>query len=257
MSIDLQEMFDLTGKVALVTGSSRGIGKAIARALAKAGAKVAIHCRKENELLDKTVGEIRCLGCEAAPVTADLGNVAQVETLPDKVEVALGKIDILVLNASVQSYQTIEAFTPEEFSRQYAVNVKSSFMLVKDTVDHMKENKWGRIVSIGSVNQWCPSPRLAIYASTKCAQTNLINNCARQYAEFGITANNIGPGVICTDRNVEALKDKEYSAKVMSMIPAGFFGNVEDCAGLALLLCSDAGRYITGTDIPVSGGMHF
>ena len=103
--------------------------------------------------------------------------------------------------------------------------------------------------------QWKQSPRLCIYASTKSAQVNMIMNCARSYAKFGITANNIAPGVIATDRNKAALDDPAMAEMIMKQIPAARFGTAEDCAGLALLLCSDAGSYITGADIPVAGGM--
>ena len=111
------------------------------------------------------------------------------------------------------------------------------------------------MVALGSVNQWRQSPRLPIYAATKSAISNLIQNCARKYAADGITFNTIAPGVIATDRNTEALADQEIVAKLLTVIPAKRFGLAEDCAGIALLLASDAGSYITGCDIPVAGGM--
>ncbi|MBN2712283.1 MAG: SDR family oxidoreductase, partial [Planctomycetes bacterium] len=241
--MDLGKMFDISGRTALVTGSSRGIGKGIVMALAQAGAKVAVHCRAEDDNLSETLDEIKSLGGQGIGVTADLSDSKDMESLAHKVKDAIGPIDILVLNASVQSYQTIEDFTTEEFERQYKVNMESSFALIKNSIKHMKNQKWGRILSIGSVNQWKQSPRLPIYSSTKSAMVNLITGCARQYSPYGITANNLAPGVILTDRNRDALKDEEYRQKIMDMIPCGFMGQPEDCAGLALLLCSDAGRY--------------
>lgn len=257
--MDLSEMFNLSGHTVLVTGSSRGIGLAIAAALAQAGANVAIHGSRESDALGQAVKKIDALarpkGAKAAGFAADLANSDAADALPEKIEAALGAVDILVLNASAQKYQTIEEFTTEEFALEYRVNVQTAFMLIKKVLPGMKQRKWGRILSIGSVNQWKPSPLLPIYASSKSAQANLILNCARQYSSFGITANNLAPGIIETDRNREALQNKGYAEKLLSAIPAGRFGTVEDCAGLALLLCSNAGSYITGADIAVAGGM--
>ena len=120
---------------------------------------------------------------------------------------------------------------------------------------HQPCRRRGRVVALGSVNQWRQSPRLPIYAATKSAISNLIQNCARKYAADGITFNTIAPGVIATDRNTEALADQEIVEKLLTVIPAKRFGLAEDCAGIALLLASDAGSYITGCDIPVAGGM--
>lgn len=254
--MSVEQMFSLRGKTALVTGSSRGIGRAIARALAAAGADVVIHGSHDDEVLRGTAAEITAAGGKAHACAADLGDEAAVRRLAKESAAFTGKLDILVLNASVQCYQTIEDFTPEELSRQAAVNLQSSFMLIQAVLPGMKERHWGRLLAIGSVNQWKPSAKLAIYAAGKCALSNLMMNCAKQYAACGITANNLAPGVITTDRNREALKDEAYKQKILDMIPAARFGTPEECAGLALLLCSDMGAYLTGADIPVTGGMH-
>ena len=163
--------------------------------------------------------------------------------------------DILILNASVQRYLTLDEFDGEEFAREFNTNVRASFALVQAFLPGMRERRFGRIVTIGSVNQWKQSPRLCIYAATKSAQANMIMNCARTSAEFGVTANNIAPGVIATDRNREALGDPAAAQKILEQIPARRFGTPDDCAGIVLLLCSEAGSYITGADIPVAGGM--
>ncbi|MEI8247700.1 MAG: SDR family oxidoreductase [Lentisphaerota bacterium] len=249
--MNLKKMFDLNGRIALVTGSSRGIGQAIAMTLADAGAQIIIHASRNDSHMEKTVAAIRNNGGQARTIAADLASPEEVKKLID----AVGELDILVLNASAQSYQSLEDFTPEEFHRQYEVNLRSSFELVQAFVPGMKNRRWGRILAIGSVNQHKPSARLPIYSTTKAALNNLMNNCARQYASFGITVNNLAPGVIMTDRNVDVLNDEAYRNKVLAMIPAGRFGKAEECASLALLLCSDAGSYITGVDISVAGGM--
>ena len=128
--------------------------------------------------------------------------------------------------------------------------------LTEKYVPHMKEQGYGRIVMIGSVNQYKQNPQLMVYAATKSAQMNFVQTMARELAGFGITVNNIAPGVILTPRNEQALSDEEYKAKIYSKIPAGYAGTAEDIAPAALLLCSDEGRYITGTDMIIDGGMH-
>ncbi|MFA7230581.1 MAG: SDR family oxidoreductase [Victivallaceae bacterium] len=249
--MDFKTIFNLAGHRALITGSSRGIGRTLALTLASAGAEVIVHGSRNDENLKHTVAEVKAINTQSTGIAADLSSSAAVK----KLIATAGKIDILVLNASAQSYQTVEDFTPAELERQYEINIRSSFELIQAVLPLMKKQRWGRILAIGSVNQYKPSPRLAIYSTTKAALNNLIMNCAKQYAASGITFNNLAPGVILTDRNADVLKDAEFSQKILGMIPAGRFGDVSDCAGLALVLCSDAGSYITGTDIPVAGGM--
>jgi len=240
-------MFSLAGRTALVTGSSRGIGRAIAEAFAKAGAKVLVHGSKESAALRETAA-----ACGGGAVAGDLGSSAGVEALI----AALPPLDILVLNASVQDYVTLEEYDEAEFLREFQTNVGSAFQLVQAFAPAMCERHWGRIIAVGSVNQFRPSPRLTVYSATKAALQSLVLNAAKSYAPFGVTVNNLVPGVILTDRNVEPLKDDAYRKKILDLIPAGVFGRPEDCAGAALLLASDAGRYITGIELPVTGGMH-
>ena len=127
-------------------------------------------------------------------------------------------------------------------------------LLIQTVVEHMKKNKWGRIITIGSVQESKPHPDMLVYAASKAAQTNMMRSLSLQLAKNGITVNNVAPGVINTDRNTAALSDPEYAKKVTDSIPAGFYGEPEDCAGIVALLCSDAGRYITGQNIFVDGG---
>ena len=252
----MKSMFDLTGKTALITGSSRGIGYATAIAFAQAGANVIVHGSRPSKKLEESVEKIKKNGDKAVGIAADLSKGEQVAELIIKSRETFGCIDILILNASTQNYMTVENFEEEEFQREYDVNLKSSFELIKAVLPDMKANKWGRVLTIGSVNQWKQSARLAIYSTTKSAQVNLVMNCAREYAEYGITFNNLAPGVITTDRNVETLADESVCQRLLNMIPAARLGNPDECAGPALMLCSEAGSYITGADIPVTGGMH-
>ena len=247
----LKQYFSLSGKKALVTGSSRGIGRSIAMLLGEAGAEVWFHASCPSAVLDSTIAEASRRNIACRSVTADLSALEGVGQLVH----AVRECDILILNASVQSYRTLDDFDPEEFAREFNTNVRASFALVRAFLPGLRNRGFGRIVTIGSVNQWKQSPRLSIYAATKSAQANMIMNCARTSAEFGVTANNIAPGVIATDRNREALGDPAAAQKILEQIPARRFGTPDDCAGIVLLLCSEAGSYITGADIPVAGGM--
>lgn len=243
------EMFNLKGKRALITGSTQGIGKAIAAILAKQGATVIIHGSTSEEKCLKAANEIQG-NTEIAVV--DLSKPECADCLYEKT----GDVDILVLNASVQYRKEWSEITAEEFDKQINTNLKSSLMLIQKYVPHMKEANWGRIVTVGSVQQHKPHKDMAIYAASKCGQMSLVSNLAKQIAPYGITINNLSPGVIATPRNDEALADPTYCKQVLAGIPMGYAGEAEDMASAALLLCSNEGHYITGTELIVDGGMH-
>ncbi len=245
-------MFELNGKRALVTGSTQGIGKEIAICLAAYGAKVIIHGSSSLPKCREVMDEIAAKGNKAACVVADLSE----EDCGRKLYGQTGDIDILVLNASVQIRKPWYEIKPDEFDRQVRVNYKSSLELIQLYAPYMGRKGWGRIVAVGSVQQYKPHKDMLVYAGTKEAQMNMVKNLAKQLAPKGITVNNMSPGVIATPRNEDALNDTEYAKKVYEGIPLGFAGDAKDCSGAVLLLCSDAGRYITGIDLVVDGGMH-
>jgi len=240
----------LKGKKALVTGASRGIGSAIALELARAGADVVVHYAGNAASAQKISDEIKAMGRESSTVQANLTDPAACEGLIEKI----GPVDILVLNASVQIRKAWEEITEEEFYTQINCNLLSSMKLIQQAVPHMRKNHWGRIVTIGSVQEAKPHPDMLVYSASKAAQTMMAKSIALQVAKDGITINNVAPGVIYTDRNVEALSDPEYAKKVTDSIPVGFYGEKQDCAYLVRLLCSDEGRYITGQSYYVDGG---
>ncbi len=241
-------MFDFTGKTALVTGSTQGIGFEIARLLAQQGAKVFVSGASSEEKCVRASKKIP----GSVPVRADLLKDEELEGLYEKT----GDVDILVLNASIQYKRNWEDFTPEEYDIQMNCNVRSSFFLVQKYAPGMKKKGWGRIVTVGSVNQYNQHPALAIYGMTKAAQYKMVQNLAPSLAPFGVTINNVAPGAIETPRNLEALSDETFKKKVVDGIPCGYVGLPSDVAPSVLFLCSEESRYITGSEIMVDGGYH-
>lgn len=242
--------YSLYGKKALVTGSSRGIGSAIALELARGGADVIVHCSKPGAKADNIVDQIKSMGRKSEVIVADLTNPEKTIELAEK---AAG-VDILVLNASMQIRKPWQEITVSEYIMQTNCNYLSSLLLMQRLSVPMQKKKWGRIVAIGSVQERKPHPQMLVYSSSKCAQTGLVQSLAVQLAKDGITVNTVAPGVIYTDRNIEALSNPEYAKQVTDSIPAGFYGQKEDIAGTVRLLCSDFGRYITGQNIFIDGG---
>lgn len=238
------------GKRALVTGSSRGIGRAIAIALAADGYEVLIHCAGNMQKAEETRKLIERAGHSATVIQADLCNLDQTARLVAE----MGDIDALVLNASVQYRNKWEQISQDECRDQLNCNFISSLLLIQGAVPHMRTAGWGRVVTIGSVQEVKPHPDMLVYSASKAAQTNLMRSLALQLAKDGITVNNVAPGVIYTDRNTKALAEPAYAQQVMDSIPVGFYGKPEDCAGIVSLLCSEKGRYITGQSIFVDGG---
>lgn len=234
-------------KKALITGSTQGIGKAIAEAFVKEGYEVIIHCSKDLEKAERVCKEI---GAHYA-VTCDLSNMDEVNEL----YVKTGAVDCLILNASVQYKESWTEVSEETFDKQMDVNVKSTLKLMQAYYPAMKEKGFGRIVTIGSVNQYRQHPELSVYSATKCAVMKLVETIAKQVAPFGVTVNNVAPGAIATPRNESVYNDEEKRKAVESVIPMGRFGQPEEIVGVVLMLCSSQGSYITGTDIVIDGGM--
>ena len=240
-------MADFKGKKVLITGSTQGIGLEIARQFSQCGAVVFINGAASEEKINNVVKSIS----NSRPALCDLSN-------PDCAEILYeitGDIDILILNASIQYRKAWDEISDEEFDKQMTVNFKSSLKLIQKYVPYMKMQKWGRVVTVGSVQQAKPHKDMLVYAATKAAQNNMVMNLAKQLASFNITVNNVAPGVIETPRNFDALADEEYVKTVLAGIPCGHIGKAKDCAGLMLLLCSDEGKYMTGENIFIDGGM--
>ena len=234
-------------KKVLITGSTQGIGKALAAAFVKNGYEVIVHCSKDMEKAERIRQEI---GAHQA-VVCDLSNMDEVSGLYAKT----GAVDCLILNASVQYKECWMDITDDTFDKQFDVNVRSTLKLIQGYYPAMKEKGFGRIVTIGSVNQYRNHPELSLYSATKCAVMKLVQVIAKQVAPFGVTVNNVAPGAIATPRNESVYNDDEQRKAVETVIPMGRFGAPEDCTGAVLMLCSEQGAYITGTDIVIDGGM--
>ena len=254
MPLDTLDRFRLTNRTALVTGARREIGRAIALALAGAGAQLAIHhagTEEEARDADAVVRQIQQSGGQAQAFGQDFARDNAGNDLAAAVS-AWSPVDILVLNASIELPEDYQEITREHFDRQIAVNLRTTLELLQSLVPPMAARGWGRLVTIGSVQQIRPHPQMLVYAGTKAAQLNWAWNLARQFGGQGVTANNLAPGAILTARNrAQMVTEGEALAK---RIPVGRLGRPDDLAGAALLLCSDAGCYINGVNLFVDGG---
>lgn len=248
-------MLDLTGKKALITGSSRGIGRAIALCLARQGADIAVNYAGRADAAAEVEREIRGMGRRCVAIKSDLRTETCAEEIWSQVEEAFGMADILVLNASIQYKKPWESITTSDFDHQIYCNLRSSLLLIQRFVPAMRAAGGGRIITIGSVQESKPHPDMLVYSASKAAQTMMMKSLALQLAPEGITVNNMAPGVILTDRNTDALSDPAYLEATKDKIPMRRCGEPDDCAGIIALLCSEEGRYITGQNIFVDGGM--
>ncbi|HTR87417.1 MAG TPA: SDR family oxidoreductase [Reyranella sp.] len=254
MPTDTFDRFRLTGRTALVTGARREIGRAIALALAGAGAKLAVHhigSAEEKADADSVVREIEKSGGQAKAFGQDFAEDDAGRRLAAAVT-SWSPVDILVLNASIELPEAYHGITRDRFDKQIAVNLRTPMELLQELVPPMGTRGWGRVVTIGSVQQVRPHPQMMIYAGTKAAQLNWAWNLARQFGGQGVTVNNLAPGAILTARN-RAQMVTEGEA-ITQRVPVGRLGRPDDLVGAALLLCSDAGAYINGVNLYVDGG---
>lgn len=245
-------MKGLKGKVAFVTGSSRGIGRAAALELARAGSSVIFHGTAPSAALDSAAAEA---GSDSLKLTADFSDLQAVELLAEKLIKEQNVPEILVLNASVQSYTGLGNFDAAEYLRMFNTNVESSCILLHRLLPEMRKKMWGRVIFVGSVNGTKPASRLALYGSTKAALMNIAQTAAVENAPFNITVNTILPGVIETDRNAKALSDPEFAAMLKEKVPMHRFGTAQECGELIAFLASESASYITGAEIPIAGGL--
>lgn len=249
-------MFCLKGKVALVTGSSRGIGRGIALALAEAGADVVVNCMGNVEAAEEVAEKIRAFGRKALVVKANVSEADQVKMLFDKIVEEFGRLDILVNNAGTSQDKDIFEMTYEDWDRIIKTNLTSGMLCSKAAMEIMKEQKSGRIMFISSV----VGERGALfghihYAATKSGQIGITKTLARTAAKYHITVNAIAPGLIRTELLVQT-HGEEGVEELGASIPLGL-GKIEDVGAAAVFLASDEACYVTGATLDVNGGANF
>lgn len=250
-------MFDLTGKYALVTGGSRGIGKGIAMALAAQGANVAVNCIVNVEKCDLVANEIKKLGREALSFQADVSKKDQVARIFSEIKEKWGRLDILVNNAGIIDYAGFEDITEEQWDRVLDVNLKGQFLCGQEAVKLMKPNKWGRIINIASISSGGVGvgfKNISHYTASKGGVIALTENMAIELAKDGINVNAVAPGAIESDMSAAFKKDPKLMEETLSQIPRGRIGKPEDVAAACVFLASREADYITGSVIYVDGG---
>ena len=240
-------------KVALVTGSGRGIGRAIALELAKNGCAVAVNYSRSEEAAAAVVDEIKGFGGEAAAVKADVANAAEVKEMFKKISECLGEVNILVCNAGVTRDNLLLRMKDAEWDEVINTDLSSIFYCAREALRPMLKARWGRIIAISSINGIRGNAGQANYSAAKAGVIGFIKSLAQEVAAKGITANAIAPGLIETDMTA-ALPEK-IKEKYISSIPAGRAGTPQDVAAAALFLASDAASYIQGQVIAVDGGI--
>jgi NAD(P)-dependent dehydrogenase (short-subunit alcohol dehydrogenase family) len=244
---------DLQNKAALVTGASKGLGKAMALALAEAGVKLGLVSRDEK-LLGEVAAEIAAGGSEAAVFPTDVADEAQVLALEKAVAARFGRIQILINNAGINLRKPITDFTLEEWNRIQTVNVTGAFLMCRSFVPHLRGQGYGRIINMTSIMSHISLPGRTAYSTSKATLLGFTKALALELAPEQITVNGISPGPCTTEINRPLLENPELAQFFLSRIPVGRWGRPEEIGQLALFLCSDAGGFITGTDIVIDGG---
>ncbi|MBQ0139202.1 MAG: glucose 1-dehydrogenase [Kurthia sp.] len=244
-------LFDLTGKVALVTGASRGIGKEIAVGLAKVGVEVLIVSRTKAS---DVVAEIESFGGKAHAFSCDLGNREQRQNLFNEVMASIGKVDILVNNAGIQKRFNSEDFPLEEWDELLEVNTTGVFHLCQLFGKEMLKEGYGKIVNMASVISFQGGIKIPAYAASKAAVMNFSKTLSNEWASKGININCIAPGYIATDMNDALINDNERNQQILDRLPAKRWGKASDMVGAVIFLSSAASDYINGHTIMVDGG---
>lgn len=247
-------LFDLTGKRALITGSSQGIGFALAKGLSAAGASIVLNGRDAAKL-DKAADALRNEGAVVDVLVFDVTDHLAVKAAVDGFEAETGSIDILVNNAGMQHRTALEDFPADAFERLLQTNIASVFHVGQACANHMIKRKAGKIVNIASVQTALARPGIAPYTATKGAVANLTKGMATDWAQYGLTCNALAPGYFDTPLNAALVADPDFSAWLAKRTPAGRWGNVEELVGACIFLSSNASTFVNGHCLFVDGGI--
>ena len=247
-------LFDLTGKSALITGSSQGIGYALATGLAASGAKIILNGRDQTKL-QSAADHLSAAGADVQTLGFDATDHYAVRAAVDGFEKTSGAIDILVNNAGMQHRTELENFPPEAFEKLLQTNVASVFHVGQAVARHMIDRKSGKIINIASVQSALARPGIAPYTATKGAVTNLTKGMATDWAKHGLQCNAIAPGYFDTPLNAALVADPDFSEWLAKRTPAGRWGNVEELVGACVFLSSAASSFVNGHTLYVDGGI--
>ena len=244
---------DLSGKVALVTGASRGIGAVVATRLAEAGAKVGVNYHASPDAAKIVVDSINKSGGEAFLCSGDVSQEEAAESIIKKMIEHFGNIDILINNAGINKDQLLIRMKPEDFDSVINVNLRGAFLCTRYVMTHLIRQRSGRIINMSSVVGLSGNPGQANYAAAKAGLVGLTKAVAREVASRNVTVNALAPGYITTSMVEEIPEDKQ--AQILAKIPMGRFGTPADVAEAVIFLCSDGASYITGQVLTIDGGI--
>jgi len=248
------QLFDLSERTALITGSSMGIGFALARGLAQAGANLVLNARNADRL-EEAAKTLRAEGAQVATLAFDVTDADETRAAVDRFEAEHGAIDILVNNAGMQHRTPLEDFPADAFDTLMRTNVYSVFYVGQAVARHMIKRSAGKIINIASVQTALARPGIAPYTTTKGAVANLTKGMATDWAKYGLNCNAIAPGYFDTPLNAALVADPEFSAWLEKRTPAGRWGKVEELVGACVFLSSDAASFVNGHTLFVDGGI--
>lgn len=249
-----ENLFSLDGKVALVTGSTTGLGRSMAFALGRAGAKVALNFNNNAERAEKTLADFKAEGLQGALFKANVTDENDVNNMAGQIAGDLGPVDIVVLNATPdQPHHRIEDYSWDFYQSMLDFFIKSPYLISRAILPHMKKNKWGRIINIGSEVVHLGVPEFSAYVAAKGGQNGWTRSMARELAPYGINVNMISPGWIPVERHDK--EPQEWKDAYLPTVPAGRWGVPADLDGVVVFLAGNASSFVVGQNIHVNGGL--